>query len=388
MSDSPAWAKGYDLKLLKSIAVIFKKEFKQHTYGAFGLPKERDAANALAEDELAYTRKSSGEIGAVAIFKLLASGSKHVDFSETQIAVLKKGDLFIKAIAGDRDFKPLLIGKLMGKTNAPATWIEIHEENAESVEMMSHLGFKKVLSKVSASSDIKSIYHTGETAGRLPDPLRAEEIPGLKMLSRDFLSHDMKMDILNELIAYEETKPWAQHYSNYNKRQSWTAFSIKGYDKSDPGFIIKPSEMSKKWKADNAERLKSNCVMTTAAEHFEKTISILQTKILCEWQRVRLMRLSSKGGELTRHADITDPEAGVQDGMIARLHIPLMTSPGCEFNSWSMDGVRNSAHFAERNLYYLDTRKPHAVVNNGERERIHLVIDVYSNEWLRGLLNA
>ena len=44
--DAPAWALGFELSFLKEVAAIFKKEFKPHTYGAFGLPKERDIANA------------------------------------------------------------------------------------------------------------------------------------------------------------------------------------------------------------------------------------------------------------------------------------------------------------------------------------------------------
>jgi hypothetical protein len=98
------------------------------------------------------------------------------------------------------------------------------------------------------------------------------------------------------------------------------------------------------------------------------------------------MRLARGGGELTRHADITDPEAGTADGSVARLHIPLQTDERCVFRGWGLDGRENRAHFPERALCYLDTRKPHAVINEGERDRIHLVVDCHSGPELRAMI--
>ena len=40
----------------------------------------------------------------------------------------------------------------------------------------------------------------------------------------------------------------------------------------------------------------------------------------------------------------------------------------------------------EAEAWYLDVRKPHRAVNGGDTHRIHLVIDVVSNEELRKLL--
>ena len=36
--------------------------------------------------------------------------------------------------------------------------------------------------------------------------------------------------------------------------------------------------------------------------------------------------------------------------------------------------------------WLLDTRKPHRAVNNGEEDRVHLVIDIVSNPNARTLL--
>jgi hypothetical protein len=75
MTVSPAWALGYDLAFLQEIASIFSADFKPHTYGAFGLPKERDIASALKEGNLAWIRNESGEVVAVAIFRIAKSGA-------------------------------------------------------------------------------------------------------------------------------------------------------------------------------------------------------------------------------------------------------------------------------------------------------------------------
>src|SRR5690606_41828528 len=125
-----------------------------------------------------------------------------------------------------------------------------------------------------------------------------------------------------------------------------------------------------------------------AAEGFPRTLEALQSLPVEGFQRIRFMRLAGAGGELTRHADITDPEAGTADGCIARLHIPVRTSPGCLFRSWALDGREHRLHMPERGLSYIDTRKPHAVINPASVERIHLVADAISGPGLRALLAA
>ena len=103
-------------------------------------------------------------------------------------------------------------------------------------------------------------------------------------------------------------------------------------------------------------------------------------------QRIRLMRLAQSGGELTRHADIVDPEAGTADGQTVRIHIPLISPPECKFTSWDEDGRRIAEHLAPGSLWYLDTRKPHAVQNPGNRDRIHIVVDLFANDDVRALI--
>src|SRR5204863_8036626 len=104
------------------------------------------------------------------------------------------------------------------------------------------------------------------------------------------------------------------------------------------------------------------------------------------FERVRFMQLRPTGA-LSRHADITDRDAGTADGKIARLHLPITTSPACVFHAWTARGDLLERHLEADRLHYLDTRKPHAVENADPMVwRKHLVIDAVADARLRALL--
>lgn len=385
MTDAPAWSRGFDLDFLKELAAVYRAAFKPHSYGAFGIPKERDVADAMAARELAWTRAEDGSVEAVAIFRMCSRPQPHADFSG-RTAQMKPGDLFIRSIAGSRSGMARLLQKLRERSAFRPTWVEAHVEIAETVEVLAEAGFGPVLTKVSASSDLKGLFLAGGDLSRDPPPLPPADAPGVKVLREGFFSEKDRGIVLGELEAYGDH--FAQHYSSYNKRQSWSAFALHGYAYAEPDFIIKPAEMSKGWKAENPARLEEPCGPTTAAPHFPGTLELLKRLPVADFQRVRFMRLSGGGGELTRHADITDPEAGTADGKIARLHIPIITNPGCLFRSWTLSGEEVRLHMPERGLSYIDTRKPHAVINPEAVERVHLVVDAVSGPELREWISA
>lgn len=384
MTASPAWALGYDLDFLQEIASIFSADFKPHTYGAFGLPKERDIATALKEGNLAWVRNANGQVAAAAIFRIAKSASKQSDFAQRFVSILP-GDLQIKAAAGKPHSLQELLERLITKAGSRPAWLELHAENEEACAVASALGFTLAATKVSASSDIKALFLKGAiTQSRLSAPLPQSDLPALKSLGFG-ASEATVAACLAEINSYQP--PWEQHYSSYNKRQSWTAIALQGFDPSDPQFIIKPGEMSKSWKLENPQRLAATCAPTPAAKALP-TIWELAHSIPGTLERVRLMRLRASNGELTRHADITDRDAGTANGKIARFHIPLQTAPGCLFSGWELSGKQVQLHFSAGSLFYLDIRKPHAVKNTSQVNRIHLVVDVACNAQTRELLNA
>lgn len=386
MSESPAWAKGHPLDLLREIAKPFAEQFKPHIYGAFGLPKEAEIAAAIEAKEAIWTREGGKSVQASALFRLFRDrGSAHSDFAGRK-AQLAAGDLFIRAIAGTDLARQHLVTVLDHSAHPPAIWIEDLVESPRSALWLA-MGFERIMTKIAASSDIRGLWHMGDPEGRLPPALDRADRPSLARLDRGFVPAGEIEAALEEISAYVAANAgaWAQHYSSYNKRQSWTALAIRGFDPADPGFIIKPAEMSRKWRADHPERLQAECGDTIAAPAFPR-IRAIAARLPGRPQRIRLMRLASGGGELTRHADIVDPEAGTADGLTCRLHIPLQSPPECRFLSWDLDGQKLAEHFPAGQLFYLDTRKPHAVINPGDRDRIHIVIDQFSSPELRRMI--
>jgi Aspartyl/Asparaginyl beta-hydroxylase len=104
--------------------------------------------------------------------------------------------------------------------------------------------------------------------------------------------------------------------------------------------------------------------------------------------RIRFMKLAP-GGELARHADITNRDAGLADGRLARLHLPIQISDAVIMHGWDKRGGHFETRFPVGALCYLDQRGPHRVENrNPAAERIHLVVDMHAGAALRDQIAA
>jgi Aspartyl/Asparaginyl beta-hydroxylase len=374
------WQKGFSIDKLKEMAAPFKARHKALVFGAFGLTKERDIADAMSKQRAVWT---GDPVQAVALFVPTKAASEQSDFAQREF-VIAPGSVAIKAFAANSFGDGVkILEAIILRAEGAKIWLEIFEEDEIAKKCAIAARFVYVTTKVSAGSEIKGVYLHGA-----PSPLapfsKVDEAT-LLVLNGSFLSGPMHTAIKAELRAFESL--WAQHYSDYNKRKSWEAFALRGYS-NDPGFIIKPAEMSKGWKEENSARLSSKSDWTDAAQHFPATVRAVGLLGATQFDRVRFMRLRSKNGELSRHADITDREAGTADGMVTRLHIPITTSDAVTFYGWNARGEKLETHWPERALCYLDQRKPHAVINSDpELNRIHLVVDCIANENIRELIS-
>jgi len=89
----------------------------------------------------------------------------------------------------------------------------------------------------------------------------------------------------------------------------------------------------------------------------------------------RLMRLTS-GSRIKEHRDHDlDAESGT-----VRLHVPVITNPEVHFLLNDERVIMEAG-----SCWYLRLSDPHAVRNDGP-DRIHLVIDMAVNDWLRNSL--
>lgn len=425
------WQKGYDLDFLKRTALPFKLAVKPLCNGAFGCPNEQAVAAALAADEFIQVTDTSEAVyskikvgqsedgtplyrktqnvefpaqegTAACIVKHLKVGSTIHDFAGRDFS-LRKGDWKVECLAwepanrGGQTAAKAIIASLLEKAVATkgkgliekgsTLYVKTHNDRKELVHMLEAHGFRLVTVQVSAGSDVMGIWGHGpgvDDALRRAPQITPPEARTLALMHEGQWLDDATITTILEEI--EKVKDFfADHYSSYNKRHSWTAMALHGYDPNDPTFIIKPAEMSKKWKEENKERLDAKPGWTPLKDMMPQTVDVVSQMPGFLRDRIRIMRLAP-GGELTRHADITDRDAGVADGKLTRIHVPLQTSPGCRFQSWDLLGNEKTGHMPRGHMCYLDQRKPHACKNDSESERLHLVVDVQSNDDIRARL--
>ena len=380
------WKKGYDIEYLKELSAAFRYQ-KKLVYGAFGLVKERDIATALSESRCCYNKAKS----AVVISKVLQRGSKKTDFTGNKIIIPEETFYIQSFAAANTKDADIILEEVLSRVNTynegmkktqddlgiPVyerwgifnSYIEILEEDEVCKQAVLSRGFIYKGTRISAGSELYGIYGLEGSE----KTYSVQESAELLELEKNYITEKQNDAILSEIESYNN---FYQHYSSYNKKKSWTAFAIKGYIKNDPSFIIKPGEMSKKWKKENSKIINNKPEWLDISSMFPETIKIAEE--LGETERVRFMKLGA-GGELTRHADITDRNAGVEIGKIVRLHIPIKSTKDVINKSWDARGNNKYMNFEKNGLYYLDQRKPHCVKNNSSQERINLVIDLKSN---------
>ncbi len=104
--------------------------------------------------------------------------------------------------------------------------------------------------------------------------------------------------------------------------------------------------------------------------YFQQVLATFQ----CPLKSVRLLRLSA-GSVVREHRDY---DLGYAEGGEVRFHIPIQTNPNLEFHLNNRRVI-----LGEGEVWYLDLAKPHRVRNRGTTPRIHLVLDMQVNDWLR-----
>jgi hypothetical protein len=320
----------------------------------------------------------------------IVARQRHVkDFTGEICARIEPGEILITrcAVLPDESLRhraSLNVGswlhEIETRTAAETIWCCIWQEDAWMRWYLHQRGFQFVGLQVTACSEYRALYCKGPGTFRKADPADYASLTSLNM-------PEPRIDVAPLLAAIEREAPqFAPHYSAYNKRKSWSAVALRGFG-GTLFDIEKPAEMSKAWKLEHAEHLKYECLDTILRAALPEVEPILEALGGQPFQRIRLMKLSHGQGELSRHADITDKEAGTADGKIMRLHVPIVTNPAVEFTSWDIFGVPRVNHFEQGQAFYLDTRKAHKAINGGPNDRIHLVVDCIANADRRALIS-
>ena len=167
--------------------------------------------------------------------------------------------------------------------------------------------------------------------------------------------------------------------TKYTKGEDWTAISFHGYGK-DPLDILKPGVLKSSVKIDTKLQY-----TTLNDEPVMKPINEILEKLPCTYERVRFMKLVA-GKVIGKHSDKIDKD--IESGNIVRIHVPIRTNEDVIFTLYenARDKIRNEHNLKTGHFYYTDVSKPHAVRNNSNIDRIHLVVDCHANSALRTLI--
>ena len=152
---------------------------------------------------------------------------------------------------------------------------------------------------------------------------------------------------------------WTPHFNTQYYEGDWSGVALRGAAGAHVGLYPDPTA--------------EGYVDTPMLEKCPSVRDVL-AKFECETESVRYLRLGS-GAKILRHRDYM---LSVDDGL-ARVHVPVKTSPSVEF---FLDDKRIEMNEGE--AWYLNFNLFHSVENHGHDERIHLVIDCVVNDWFRG----
>jgi hypothetical protein len=376
------WQKGYHLEYLEEIVERFE-DFNELSCSPFSEMSKNKVAESLEKGNIEILSGSNGHTHAIIESHVNRNRGEITADGNVVIGIKEDGDRIVTKISGD--VIPLS-NKLESFTEP--TWLFIWEESVAQRNAATLAKYKKIGAKVTSFGEIYGVYFR-DVPGLFSDVERPHvKIPEYEKFALTKLKIEKTHLIESALVGIKDKlnilPEFTNHYSNYNDKGSWKALSLRGY-RSDSTFITKPIEMNKKWKAENLGSLNWKIEDTTLREKFPE-VEVLLDQLPGEKHRIRFMSLKPKDGELRRHTDLVDPDQGIADGKLARIHFPIVTNDKVEFQNWDWDGKANPINMKVGEAWYLDVRKPHRAVNSGDTHRIHMVVDVVSSEKLRKLL--
>lgn len=157
---------------------------------------------------------------------------------------------------------------------------------------------------------------------------------------------------------------WIEHFVKQNYEGDWSVIPLRGVmGATHPIQMIFSSPTAKEF--EDTPFLKP-------CHHFQEVINSFKTYVTS----VRLMKLGA-GAVIKEHRDYDLDE----DHGIVRLHVPVVTNEHVEFFlNQKMVTMKTGE------CWYLRLSDPHMVSNRGDTARIHLVLDMHLNDWLKELL--
>ena len=189
--------------------------------------------------------------------------------------------------------------------------------------------------------------------------IKLSEIASI-ILTHRIMQHHQFPDYYNPQKLLHDLKicqkiDWVNHFNQQDYTGTWSSFSLRS---------ISGNELD---------------ILATPNAHFQDTITLHKTLYFkeiidsfeCKKEAVRLLSLSPNSF-IKEHKDAS---AGYEDGFF-RIHIPIQTNEKVVFR---VNGKQLPMQVGE--CWYANFNLPHFVSNEGENDRIHLVIDCLRNDW-------
>lgn len=363
----------------KNVAKELERYARQYMAGAFATPLPADVEKALEEDRVIQWNKGNDRVVLYLIDAKRDLSRKDFTGQTYKIPAGSRVVQHLSATPGVR--LPSL---------KDYDYVYAYVEDNNVVHQLRQAGFRQMAVKISAASEIVGVFGS-KKAPQVRDRLEYPDYDDATLAELPIrVPEKLRKAVIKEVEAIEG---WRDDYPYYNKDGSWAAVCLKGYKPEDPFWGVKPREMSKNWKAEHPEEAQlDTCDWTVLTK---KTPALMDLLASIPWwenfERVRLLQMFSKKGKegkLLRHTDITDRDAGTQDGELSRFHLPILSHPDARTVAWDLTGHQISMNLEPWHLYYLDQRKPHMVTVPPGVNRIHLVPDVITNDKVRAKIGA
>jgi Aspartyl/Asparaginyl beta-hydroxylase len=184
------------------------------------------------------------------------------------------------------------------------------------------------------------------------------------MIDRYQLPFRFDPDRLKADLALIEPGEWVPHFNRDYYSGDWSGVVLRG-----PGGRTNTLVPNLLTSGSSAPPEHADTAILGRCAYFQHVLSAFS----CPLKSVRLLRLSS-GSVVKEHRDY---DLGYEGGEV-RIHIPVLTNPELEFHLNNRRVV-----LGEGEVWYLDLGGPHRVRNGGPSPRIHLVVDLLVNDWLR-----
>jgi quercetin dioxygenase-like cupin family protein len=166
-------------------------------------------------------------------------------------------------------------------------------------------------------------------------------------------------------LAQIPAEAWKGHYNHKEYEGDWAVAPLRSVA-GHPDVVYAVLGAAQAGFYQNTIYLEQSPTMRSVIEQMKSPVGC-----------VRLMRLGP-GAKILEHSD----NMGSDKFREYRLHVPIVTNPDVKF---MVDGQRVNMQPGE--LWYADFEKKHRVDNDGDTERVHLVIDCLADEALLKFIN-